>query len=127
LEARLGQYTKSILSSVADSLKSSMGIAIKGADDISYKFETIGDKLDKKAKEIQLKLTSEMNVNGNVYRPNLFFITFKQKEVLGMEFYYGITVNRDSVALDMESNDGGKVMPAPLLSFWYFVFTGGGD
>ncbi|NHJ41214.1 MAG: winged helix-turn-helix transcriptional regulator [Asgard group archaeon] len=62
LEARLGQYTKSILSSVADSLKSSMGIAIKGADDISYKFETIGDKSDKKAKEIGEKITKDIKV-----------------------------------------------------------------
>lgn len=94
--------------------------------DMVYGLYPVISLKDARGGGIQLKLTSELNLNDNHYRPNLFFITLKQKEVLGIEFYYGITVNRDSVALDMESNDGGKVMPAPILSFWYFVLTGGG-
>ncbi|MHA1220257.1 MAG: ArsR family transcriptional regulator [Candidatus Heimdallarchaeota archaeon] len=52
MEVRLGEYTRSILSSVADSLKSSMGIAIKNAGDIGAEMKVVGKDFSKMGKEI---------------------------------------------------------------------------
>ncbi|NHK30175.1 MAG: helix-turn-helix domain-containing protein [Asgard group archaeon] len=62
LEVQLGQYTKSILSSVADSLRSSMGITIKGADAIGKEMKTVGKKISRVGKEIGEKLSKDLHV-----------------------------------------------------------------
>ncbi len=62
LEIRLGEYTRSILSSVADSLKSSMGIAIKNAGDIGEDLKSVGKDLSKIGKEIGEKVSKEVHV-----------------------------------------------------------------
>ncbi|MBN1328908.1 MAG: winged helix-turn-helix transcriptional regulator [Candidatus Heimdallarchaeota archaeon] len=63
LETRLGEYTRSILSSVADSLKSSMGIAIKSAGNIGDELKIVGKDLSKIGKEIGEKVSKEVNVS----------------------------------------------------------------
>lgn len=62
LEVRLGEYTRSILSSVADSLKSSMGVAIKNAGDIGTELKGVGKDLKKFGKEIGDQFAKEVNV-----------------------------------------------------------------
>lgn len=63
LEIRLGEYTRSILASVADSIKTSMGIAIKGAGDIGQEMKVVGKEMDKIGKEIGDKITKEVHVS----------------------------------------------------------------
>ena len=63
LEMRLGDYTRSILSSVAESLKSSMGIAIKGATDVGKDLKDVGEELGKVGKEIGDKITKDIYVS----------------------------------------------------------------
>lgn len=62
LENQLGQYTKSILSSVADSLRSSMGITIKGADEIGKEMKAVGKEIGRVGKEIGDKISKELHV-----------------------------------------------------------------
>ncbi|HUT81811.1 MAG TPA: winged helix-turn-helix domain-containing protein [Candidatus Bathyarchaeia archaeon] len=61
LEVRLGEYTRSILSSVADSLKSSMGIAINSAGNIGDELKNVGKDLGKIGKEIGDKISKEVH------------------------------------------------------------------
>ncbi len=63
LEVRLGEYTRSILASVADSIKSSMGIAIKGAGNIGQEMKVVGKEMDKIGKEIGDKIAKEVHVS----------------------------------------------------------------
>jgi len=63
LEVRLGDYTKSILASVAESLKSSMGIAIKSAGDIGQEIKVVGKEIDKIGKEIGDKIAQDVRVS----------------------------------------------------------------
>ena len=63
LEMRLGDYTRSILSSVAESLKSSMGLAIKGATDIGKEMKDVGEELGKVGKEIGDKISKDIYVS----------------------------------------------------------------
>lgn len=62
LEMRLGDYTRSILSSVAESLKSSMGVAVRGAGDIGQEIKVVGKDIGKIGKEIGDKISKEMYV-----------------------------------------------------------------
>ena len=62
LEMRLGDYTRSILSSVAESMKSSMGIAVKGADGIGQEMKIVGAEIGKIGKEIGDKISKEVYV-----------------------------------------------------------------
>jgi DNA-binding transcriptional ArsR family regulator/predicted nucleic acid-binding Zn-ribbon protein len=63
LEVRLGEYTRSILASVADSIKTSMGIAIKGAGNIGQEMKVVGKEMDKIGKEIGDKIAKEVHVS----------------------------------------------------------------
>ncbi|NPE06998.1 MAG: winged helix-turn-helix transcriptional regulator [Asgard group archaeon] len=63
LEVRLGEYTRSILASVADSIKSSMGIAIKGAGNIGQEMKVVGKEMDKIGKEIGDKIAKEVHAS----------------------------------------------------------------
>lgn len=63
LEVRLGDYTRSILASVAESIKSSMGIAIKGAGDIGQEMKVVGKEMDKIGREIGDKIAKEVHVS----------------------------------------------------------------
>jgi DNA-binding transcriptional ArsR family regulator len=62
LESQLGQYTKSILKSVADSLRTSMGITIKGSDDVGVAFGEVGKKMGAIGKEISDKIAKDVHV-----------------------------------------------------------------
>ena len=62
LEMRLGDYTRSILSSVAESLKSSMGVAVRGAGDIGQEIKVVGKDIGKIGKEIGDKISKEVYV-----------------------------------------------------------------
>ncbi|MHA1213573.1 MAG: ArsR family transcriptional regulator, partial [Candidatus Heimdallarchaeota archaeon] len=68
MEIRLGEYTRSILSSVADSLKSSMGIAIKSAGDIGTEMKVVGKDFGKMGKEIGERISKEVHVS---FGPNI--------------------------------------------------------
>ncbi len=63
LEVRLGEYTRSILASVGDSIKSSMGIAIRSAGDIGEEMKVVGKEMDKIGKEIGDKIAKEVHVS----------------------------------------------------------------
>ena len=63
LELRLGDYTRSILASVAESLKSSMGIAIKGAEGIGGEMKDMGEEIGKIGKEIGDKISKDVYVS----------------------------------------------------------------
>ncbi len=63
LELRLGDYTKSILASVAESLKSSMGIAIKSAGDIGQEIKVVGKEFDKIGKDIGDKIAKDVHLS----------------------------------------------------------------
>jgi len=63
LEVRLGEYTRSILASVADSIKTSMGIAIKGAGNIGQEMKVVGKEMDKIGREIGDKIAKEVHVS----------------------------------------------------------------
>ncbi len=60
LETRLGEYTRSILASVAESLKSSMGIVIGSTSEVGKGLKTVGNELDKIGKEISQKITKDL-------------------------------------------------------------------
>lgn len=62
LEMRLGDYTKSILASVAESLKSSMGMAIKGAGELGTGIKVVGGEIEKIGKEIGEQISKDINV-----------------------------------------------------------------
>lgn len=59
LELRLGEYTRSILESVADSLKTSMKMAISGASEIGKGLGSMGIEISEMGKEIQDKIAKE--------------------------------------------------------------------
>lgn len=63
LELQLGDYTRSILASVAQSLKSSMGVVVKGAGDVGIEMKHVGIELDKIGKEIGEKLSEDVYVS----------------------------------------------------------------
>ena len=62
LETKLGDYTKSILSSVAEGLKRSMGITIKDVGNIKEEFKNVEKELGKIGKEIGTKISKEINI-----------------------------------------------------------------
>jgi DNA-binding transcriptional ArsR family regulator len=62
LEMRLSDYTRSILSSVAESLKSSMGAATKGAKEAGKEIKIVGQELGKIGKEIGEKISKDLYV-----------------------------------------------------------------
>jgi DNA-binding transcriptional ArsR family regulator len=70
LESQLGQYTKSILKSVADSLRTSMGIAVKGTDDIGIAIGEVGKKVGDISKEIGEKIAKDVHVTIGPSIPN---------------------------------------------------------
>jgi len=63
LELQLGDYTRSILASVAQSLKSSMGVVVKGAGDVGVEMKNVGVELDKIGKEIGEKISRDVYVS----------------------------------------------------------------
>ncbi|MGC9778675.1 MAG: hypothetical protein HZR80_05480 [Candidatus Heimdallarchaeota archaeon] len=58
LEVRLGDYTRSILASVADSIKTSMGITVRSAGDIGKEIKIVGDDIGK----IGSKITRDVHL-----------------------------------------------------------------
>lgn len=63
LELRLGDYTRSILASVAESLKASMGVAVQGAGDIGKNIKVLGEELGKIGKDIGENIGKDVVVN----------------------------------------------------------------
>ncbi|MGA1873788.1 MAG: hypothetical protein ACMUHY_08960, partial [Thermoplasmatota archaeon] len=74
----------------------------------------------------QIKLSGEASLNGDTYSPKIYFITFKTRNIIGLNIISGMSVNRDTVVLDLERSDGGVTLPAPMLTFWAWVLGGGG-
>ena len=73
---------------------------------------------------IQLKMSSMVNIDGRSHEASVFYISLKKRSLFGIPLYYGVTVTKDTTALNMRTNDGGVVLPAPILSFWYWALGG---
>jgi len=63
LENRLGEYTRSILASVAESLKSSMGIVIGTGEEVGKGLKTVGSELGKIGREIGEKISKDLSTS----------------------------------------------------------------
>ncbi|MFO8051096.1 MAG: hypothetical protein R6V01_05285 [Thermoplasmatota archaeon] len=66
----------------------------------------------------QIKMEAELEANDDTYTPDLFFLNFRTDNILGLDVITGVSVNKDNSAVNMDSNDGGIIMPAPVLTFW---------
>ena len=73
---------------------------------------------------IQLKMSSQINLEGKTHDASIFYINLKKKSLMGLPIYYGVSVTKDTAALDMKANDGGIILPAPILSLWYWALGG---
>jgi hypothetical protein len=72
----------------------------------------------------QIKIKGEANLNDNTYKPDIYFITVKTTDILGLEIVSGISVTRDTMAIEMEGSNGGTILPAPILTLWAWVLGG---
>ena len=80
---------------------------------------------------VQFKVSGELTIGDSKVEPELFFITLRTKDILGLSIISGVSINKDTSALDMGRSDGAFVVPAPILTVWYHTFKqligGGGD
>ncbi|MGA1792960.1 MAG: hypothetical protein ACMUHM_03325 [Thermoplasmatota archaeon] len=74
----------------------------------------------------QIKISGEASLNGETYSPHIYFITLRTRNILGINIISGISVNRDTVVMNLQNSDGGVTLPAPLLTLWAWVLGGGG-
>ncbi len=78
---------------------------------------------------LQVRLSGDIHQGGRDISPNIFLITLKKKTILGIPVVTGVSVTRDSTVVDLSSGDGNTVLPAPMLTFWYWslgsIFGGG--
>jgi len=72
----------------------------------------------------QIKIKGEANLNDRTYKPDIYFITVRTRDILGFEIVSGVSVTRDTMAIEMERSDGGTVLPAPVLTLWAWVLGG---
>lgn len=78
---------------------------------------------------IQIKVAGTIRFNGKDLSPDLFFISLRTREVLGLDLISGLSIDKDTSALNMEESSGQVIVPAPLFTFWYWAFDqvmGGG-
>ncbi|MCU0798487.1 MAG: hypothetical protein MUC62_02300 [Candidatus Thermoplasmatota archaeon] len=78
---------------------------------------------------VQIKVSGTIAFSGNELSPDLFFISLRTREVLGLDLITGLSIDKDTSALNMEESSGEVIVPAPLFTFWYWVFSqvaGGG-
>jgi hypothetical protein len=73
---------------------------------------------------VQLRLASSLSVADRTYDPNLFFISVRSGRVLGIPIVTGLAVTRDTAAVDMQRSSGSLLLPAPILSAWYYLYAG---
>jgi len=74
----------------------------------------------------QIKISGEASLNGETYAPHIYFITLRTRSILGLNVISGLSVNRDTVVMNLQNSDGGVTLPAPLLTLWAWVLGGGG-
>ncbi len=78
---------------------------------------------------LQVRLSGDIHQGGRDISPNIFLITLKKKTILGIPVATGVSITRDSTVVDLSSGDGNTVLPAPMITFWYWslgsIFGGG--
>ncbi|MFW3146286.1 MAG: hypothetical protein ACMUIE_05695 [Thermoplasmatota archaeon] len=79
---------------------------------------------DADGESFQIKLTGQVTMDGRNYEPDLYFLNFRTRKVIGIPLISGISVNKDTTAVNMGSNDGGYIMPAPILTLWGWLIGG---
>jgi hypothetical protein len=97
--------------------------------DMAYGLYPIIGLKDTEGGAVQLRLSSSLSAAGRSYDPNLFFISVSYGRALGIPIVTGMSVTRDAAAVDMDRGDGATLVPAPILSGWYYLFRitlGGG-
>jgi hypothetical protein len=78
---------------------------------------------------VQVKVSGTIDFFGNEFSPSLFFISLRTRDLLGLDPISGLSIDKDTSALDMEDNTGEVIVPAPLFTFYYWALTqvaGGG-
>ena len=78
---------------------------------------------------LQIRTSQEIDLGGSSHDITLFFINLERSDVLGLPVLTGISVTRDTSVVDLEKGDGNIIVPAPVLSFWYWALSplwGGG-
>ncbi|MGA1865863.1 MAG: hypothetical protein ACMUFK_00180 [Thermoplasmatota archaeon] len=81
---------------------------------------------DAKGGGFQIKVSGEATLKEDTYTPSIYFITLRTKKIAGSNLITGLSVNKDTMVLDIERSDGCTTIPAPLLTFWAWVLGGGG-
>ncbi|MBN1539914.1 MAG: hypothetical protein JW939_07200 [Candidatus Thermoplasmatota archaeon] len=74
----------------------------------------------------QIKVSGEATLKDDTYTPNIYFITLRTRKIAGTSLINGLSVDKDTMVLDIERNDGSVTIPSPLLTFWAWVLGGGG-
>jgi len=86
--------------------------------------------VDTRGGSFQFKLRGDITLGENTYSPDIFFITLRTTDVMGVGLPTGLFINKDTSAIDMGGSGGAVVMPAPVLTVWYMgaeaLFGGGG-
>ena len=86
--------------------------------------------VDTRGGSFQFKLRGDITLGENTYSPDIFFITLRTTDVMGVGLPTGLFINKDTSAIDMGGSGGAVVMPAPVLTAWYMgaeaLFGGGG-
>lgn len=91
----------------------------------SYPVVTIEDL---RGGAIQIKLSISISAMGREFEPSVFFGTVRFRRPLGLPIITGLSVSRDTAAIEMSSSEGAVLLPAPILTGWFYLFellTGG--
>lgn len=81
---------------------------------------------DAEGKGIQIKVSGEATLSGDIYSPSIYFITLRTRDIAGIGLISGMSVNKDTIVLNIERSDGCVAIPAPLLTLWAWLLGGGG-
>jgi len=82
-----------------------------------------------KGGSVQIKVSGTISYSGNELSPDLFFISLRTRDILGFDLISGLSIDKDTSALNMEESSGEIIVPAPLLTIWYWALAqviGGG-
>lgn len=76
---------------------------------------------DLKGGAIQIKLSVSLNAAGRDLEPSIFFATMRFRRPLGLPVVTGLSISRDTAAIEMSRSDGIVLVPAPVLTGWYYL------
>ena len=83
---------------------------------------------DTRGGSFQIKVGGELAMDDRSFSPDLFFITIRTTDMAGFNIPTGLFITKDTSAVNMERFDGAVVLPAPILTAWYWgisEITGG--